>query len=337
MNASSSAGSAPSSRLLGGGVAFSVLGLLLAYLLWSAIVPPFDAAWQELVDDAAMLPLRIAVAWLALQLARAPDATPTERRAWQWFGWSFVISSAAAAIRLAGTSGLSFPTGWRLPAAVVQVGLMLGGLWLLTRLRRESGRTADWFDAGVMVVAGFLLASHFIVQGDPFVSDHLGARRWLFLLYLLADVLAVLLVATCWFRRPDGLSRLMLGLMSSGFAVIAMADLFTGAHHVVPPADVLQVVGVLAGDMVRGVQRMAHQHRIRARRIQFAIRLVGDFEFGQHRAALQLEWLGKACFLRRDDHCNPWNEKTRSAFARTGLGYGRRVSRSQPGLFSEYL
>ena len=218
--------SPPASRLLGGSVAWSVLVLLLAYLVWSAVVPPFDARWQELVDDAAMIPLRVAVAWLALGLARNLDSTPTERLAWRLFGWSFVISAAAAVIRLAAAIGISLPPGWRLIAAFGQVGLMLGGLWLLTRLRRESGRTADWFDAGVTVVAGFLMASHFIVKGNPFVSEHLGATRWLFLLYLFADVLAVLLVVTCWFRRPEQLSRVMLALLSSGFAVIAIADLF---------------------------------------------------------------------------------------------------------------
>ena len=67
-----------------------------------------------------------------------------------------------------------------------------------------------------------------------------------------------------------------------------------GADHVVPPADVVRVVRVGAGDVVRGVQRVADQHRVRARRIQRAVGFVGDLEFGQHRAARQLERFGEA-------------------------------------------
>ena len=39
-----------------------------------------------------------------------------------------------------------------------------------------------------------------------------------------------------------------------------------GPDHVVPPADVARVVRVAARDVVRGVERVADQHRVRARR-----------------------------------------------------------------------
>ena len=212
-------------RVLGGAVAWTTLAGLLAYLMWSATAPPFTERWEHLVDDAAMLPLRIGVAWLALRLARTPDIVPRARLGWQLFGWSFVISSTAAALRLAATGGLPLPAELRLVLSVPQVALMLGGLWLLTQLRRERGRAADWFDAGVIVVAGFLLATQFITHGNPFVSVHLGATRWLFIVYLCADVVAVHFLATTWFRRPAGLSHLALALLTIGFAVIAIADL----------------------------------------------------------------------------------------------------------------
>ena len=39
-----------------------------------------------------------------------------------------------------------------------------------------------------------------------------------------------------------------------------------GPDHVVPPADVVGVVRVVAGDVMRRVERMADEHRVRARR-----------------------------------------------------------------------
>lgn len=214
-----------SPRILSGAVPWTALGGLVAYLLWSAAAPPFTARWEHLVDDAAMLPLRIGIAWLAFLLARGTDVPAPARLGWTLFGWSFVISAGALVLRLAVTGGVLLPPALRLALSVPQVALMLGGLWLLARVRREPGRAADWFDAGVIVVAGFLLATHFITGGNPFVSTHLGATRWLFLVYLGADVLAVHFAATTWFRRPPGLSRVALALLTLGFAVVAISDL----------------------------------------------------------------------------------------------------------------
>ena len=55
--------------------------------------------------------------------------------------------------------------------------------------------------------------------------------------------------------------------------------------EVVPPAEVFGSIGVHAGDVVRGVQRMADEHRIGARGIQRTVGLVGELERGQRGAA----------------------------------------------------
>ena len=71
-----------------------------------------------------------------------------------------------------------------------------------------------------------------------------------------------------------------------------------GSDQVVPPADVGLVVLVVAGDVVRGVQRVAHQHRVGARGIQRAIGFVGDVERRQLGAAAQADRLVEMRLLR---------------------------------------
>ena len=59
--------------------------------------------------------------------------------------------------------------------------------------------------------------------------------------------------------------------------------------HVVPPADVVRIVGVVAGDVVRRVQRVADEDGIRPVRVQLAVGLIGEFvarrASGRRRAA----------------------------------------------------
>ena len=197
------------------------LTLTAAYVIWSAVVPPFESRWEELVDDGALLPFRLGIAALAFWIGRGAVAEPPARYGWRLLGASFVLSAFANVLRLMGR--LDPITA--LLIAMPQAAAMLGGLWVLARLRKDRGRAADWLDASVIVIAGFLLASHFIAHGNPFDSTLFGERRWLFLLYLAADLLAVLFVATAWFRRPAGISRHALGLMTLGFATIAIVDL----------------------------------------------------------------------------------------------------------------
>src|SRR5581483_2555938 len=73
-----------------------------------------------------------------------------------------------------------------------------------------------------------------------------------------------------------------------------------GPDEVVPPAGAVGLLRVIAGDVVRGVQRVADQYRVGARGVQLAVGLVSELECGQRRAALQAQRLAEGRFLRPD-------------------------------------
>ena len=58
-----------------------------------------------------------------------------------------------------------------------------------------------------------------------------------------------------------------------------------GTDHIVPPADVVGIVGIATCDVVRRIERMAHQHRIRPVGIKRAVRLVNELVAVQRRPA----------------------------------------------------
>ncbi len=211
--------------LVAGPVSRSVLIGIALYSLWSALAFPLETRWERIVDDAAMLPFRLGIALCALAIARQTTDDRAARLAWNLFGASFLIAAFANVLRIVPGGGSVLPGALRLGLAAPQVVLMLAGLWSLARLRRDTERAADWLDAGIIVLAGFLVATEFIAGGNPFVAQRLGSLRWLFLLYLCGDLLAVFLAATAWFRRPAGIARDALGVLTLGFAVIALVDL----------------------------------------------------------------------------------------------------------------
>ena len=71
--------------------------------------------------------------------------------------------------------------------------------------------------------------------------------------------------------------------------------------HVVPPADVRRIVGVVARHMMRCVQRVADQHSIVALAIQRAVGLVGELVLRQRAAAGERQRRVEACELRVRD------------------------------------
>ncbi len=72
------------------------------------------------------------------------------------------------------------------------------------------------------------------------------------------------------------------------------------ADEVVPPALALLLPGVGAGDVVRGVERVADQDGVAARRVQRAVGLVGEGVVGQLRAARERQRRGEMHRLRQD-------------------------------------
>jgi hypothetical protein len=65
------------------------------------------------------------------------------------------------------------------------------------------------------------------------------------------------------------------------------------AHQVVPPAGAFRVAFVDTRNVVAGVERVAHQHRIRACFVERAVGLVHQLVVAQHRAAAQRQGLRK--------------------------------------------
>ena len=83
--------------------------------------------------------------------------------------------------------------------------------------------------------------------------------------------------------------------------------------HVVPPADVVLVAGVVPGHVVRRVQRVADEHRVGLVGVERAVRLVRQLEPRQPLPARELQRLGELRELRLDDADGP---------ARRGRGGG---------------
>ena len=59
--------------------------------------------------------------------------------------------------------------------------------------------------------------------------------------------------------------------------------------QVVPPADIVSFIRIEPSHVVRGIQRVAHQHRVGASRVQRAVGLVRDVVGGQLGAAAQAD------------------------------------------------
>ena len=73
---------------------------------------------------------------------------------------------------------------------------------------------------------------------------------------------------------------------------------FAGANDVIPPADVLRLVGVDSGDVMAAGEGMAYQHGIRARRVQRTVGFINEFKARERGAAFQRDRLVEADSLR---------------------------------------
>ena len=71
-----------------------------------------------------------------------------------------------------------------------------------------------------------------------------------------------------------------------------------GTDHVVPPADVVRILGVEAGDVMRRVQRVADEDGVAMRSIELAIGFVGELVLRQCAAARQHQRRIELCAAR---------------------------------------
>src|SRR4051812_43668367 len=76
-------------------------------------------------------------------------------------------------------------------------------------------------------------------------------------------------------------------IIHTHYEELAGVERFAGTHQIVPPAQILRIVGIDARDVVRSVQRMADEHGVAARRIKAAVRLIRELVAIQDRAAAQ--------------------------------------------------
>jgi hypothetical protein len=71
--------------------------------------------------------------------------------------------------------------------------------------------------------------------------------------------------------------------------------------QVVPPTDILWIVGIGSSHVMAAGQRVANEHRIRTSGIQRTVRFVDEFEAWERRAAPQRDRLIEADALRNND------------------------------------
>jgi hypothetical protein len=82
------------------------------------------------------------------------------------------------------------------------------------------------------------------------------------------------------------------------------------ADQVVPPACAVRPPGVLPGNVVAGVERVAHEYRVAAVSVQGAVGLVDEVVACEHGAALQRQGLAETHLLR-GDQTKGCHERTR--------------------------
>jgi hypothetical protein len=75
---------------------------------------------------------------------------------------------------------------------------------------------------------------------------------------------------------------------------------FPRPDHVVPPAHVFAIVGVIAGDVVRRIEGVADQDRVAAIGVERSVRFEGELVIRQGLAAGEREWRIEMRALRHD-------------------------------------
>src|SRR5690606_668809 len=126
-----------------GAIALGAVSWLLLYALWASIRAPYEHAWEFIVDEAAILPLRVAVALLAFRVARAPGIPAPMALGWRLVGAAFALGAVSNLARVVLAAGQPQSAIVRLGFAIPYAVLLLAGLWQLARRRPGEGSAAD--------------------------------------------------------------------------------------------------------------------------------------------------------------------------------------------------
>ena len=143
---------------------------------------------------------------------------------------------------------------------------------------------------------------------DPIFNGHHGKARTIGMAGFRID------------RRWAGRTETAAQIIDADNKETISVERLAGTDHVVPPADVLRIVGIVAGYVMGGVERMADQHRVRLGGVQRSVGLENQIVGLDRRPGTQFQWRIEMQRSRRDTSDRQRIEIGREMFIHSALG-----------------